>query len=93
MPFVGYGWNGFGQVIGVTSPVLKAEVHGAYWAQYPSNWTSGLAQQIRPSTRMGGSPEGWNLIPVNLAKMLKRMESISHPLLSRDEAALLGRSA
>lgn len=70
------GFTGFGQVIGVASPVLRAEVHGAYWAQYPSTWERGVAQRIRPSSVPGGSPEGWNYVPVNLAKMLKRIEQM-----------------
>jgi hypothetical protein len=71
---------GFGQKIGVASPVLAAEVGGPYWSQYPSDWRPDLAGQIRPSTVSGGSPSGWNLVPVNLAKMLKRMEEIDRGL-------------
>jgi len=93
MPFVGWGWNGFGQVVGATSPVLQAEIKGGYWAQYPSNWETGVANRITASKIAGGAPEGWNLVPVNLAKMLKRMEQMRHPMLDADELSLLGLSA
>lgn len=80
---------GFGQGISVASPILAAEVRGPGWPQYPDNWQRGLASQIRPSTVSGGSPSGWNLVPVNLAKMLKRMEAIDRATA----AVILGRTA
>lgn len=79
---------GFGQIV-VASPVLAAEVRGPFWAQYPEAWQRGLASQIRASSTPGGAPIGWNLIPVNLAKMLKRMESIDRSVA----AAAAGRRA
>lgn len=97
MAFVGWGWNAFGwgafgQPAGATSPVLQAEINGGYWSRYPTNWESGVANRITASKIAGGAPEGWNLVPVNLAKMLKRMEEMHHPLLEADEYAVLGLS-
>lgn len=77
----------FGQVIGVTSPVLQAEVGGPFWSQYPSRWETGVAVRIQPG------PTGWNYVPVNLAKMLKRMEEMKHPPLSIEERQMLGLPA
>ena len=82
MPYAHTGL-GFGQAIGVSSPVLNREVQGPYWSQYPADWQRGLAVRIVASPIPGGSPGGWNLVPVNLAKMLKRIERMGHVILER----------
>lgn len=82
--------TGFGQVIGVASPVLQAEQQGGYWSQYPTQWQRGMAAVIQPSTTPGGAPSGWNKVPVNLAKMLKRMEAMRYPIVTPAERQLIG---
>jgi hypothetical protein len=84
MAFLNYGLGHFGQAIGVSSPVLRAEVSGPFWVQYPSQWELGVAARIQPG------PTGWNYVTVNLAKMLKHMEAMEHPVLSIEERQLLG---
>lgn len=87
MPYLPHG---FGAAAPVQSPVLLAQVQGPQWARYPSDWRRGLAAQIRPSATPAAQPPGWNLVPLNLAKMLKRMEQMTHPPLTPAELAVFG---
>ena len=92
MPFL-HGHAGFGapgETMRVSSPLLQSEIDGGYWSQYPADWQSGIARQVQPSDAPAASPPGWNRVQLNLGKMLKRMEQMAHPPLSRADALALG---